>query len=96
MRVITNSPYNTHALPLFFKLNQLAIYDINKLLIATFMFRLHRNCLPSIFSGYFCLNSTIHNHSTRGSNKLHVSFARADVMRLQLRICGPKLDLEHY
>ena len=91
MRVITNSPYNTHALPLFFKLNQLTIYDINKLLIATFMFRHHRNCLPSIFSGYFCLNSTIHNHSIRGSNKLHVSFARTDVMRLQLRICGPKL-----
>ena len=64
---------------------------VNKLLIATFMFRYHRNCLPSIFSGYFCINFTIHNHFTRGSNKLHVSFARTDVMRLQLRICGPKL-----
>ena len=61
MRIITHSPYNTHALPLFSKLNQLTIFDLNKLSMATFMFRHHKNCLLNIFTDYFCENSTIHN-----------------------------------
>ena len=91
MRIITNSVYNAHSLPLFSKLNQLTIFDLNKLLIATFMFRHYSNCLPSIFSNYFCQNTTIHSHFTRNSNRLHISYARTDIMKLQLRICGPKI-----
>ena len=91
MRIITNSPYNAHALPLFSKLNQLTIYDLNKLSVVTFMYRYHNQCLPDIFSNYFCTNSSIHSHFTRNSNKLHISYARTDVMGFQIRICGPKL-----
>ena len=54
MRVITNSPYSSHSSPLFAKLNQLTITDINKVLIATFMYRYHSHCLPNIFVNYFC------------------------------------------
>ena len=67
MRIINNSPYNTHALPLFSKLNQLTIFDLNKLSIATLMFRHYKNCLPNIFAHYFCTNSTIHSHDTRNA-----------------------------
>ena len=91
MRIITNSHYNAHALPLFSKLNQLTIFDLNKLLIATFMFRHHKNCLPGVFKNYFYSNSTIHDHFTRTSTNLHIIYARTDVMKLQLRICGPKI-----
>ena len=91
MRVITNSPYNSHSSPLFAKLNQLTITDINKVLIATFMFRYHSHCLPNIFVNYFCTNSSVHGHFTRSSKKLHISYARTDLMKLQLRTCDPKL-----
>ena len=91
MRVITNSPYRTHALPLFAKLNQLTIFDLNKLLIATFMFRYHKGCLPKHLSNYFIKNSCVHNHFTRSCNNLHIPHARTGVRMQQLRICGPKL-----
>jgi hypothetical protein len=91
MRAITNSPYNTHTRPLFSKLKQLTVFDLNKLAVATFMFRHHNHCLPNYFSNYFCVNSSIHDHFTRNSSKLHISFARTDVKKFQIRICGPKL-----
>ena len=91
VRIITNSTYIAHSKPLFFKLNQLTIFDINKLLIATFMFRCHTNCLPDVFSGYFCTNSSIHEHFTRTSKRLHISYARTNIMKSQIRICGPTL-----
>ena len=89
--IINNSPYNTHAVPLFSKLNQLTIFDLNKLSIAAFMFQHYKNCLPNIFAHYFCTNSTIHNHDTRNAIKLHISYARTDLMKFQIRIFGPKL-----
>jgi hypothetical protein len=91
MRIVTNSPYNTHSSPLFIKLNQLKIFDLNKLAIATFMYRSHKHCLPNNFSNYFCNNSSIHDYFTRQSSKLHISYTRTDVMKLQVRVCGPKL-----
>ena len=53
MRLITTSAHNAHTIPLFSKLNRLTLVDMNKLLIATFMFRSHTKSLPNIFSGYF-------------------------------------------
>ena len=91
MRIINNSPYNSHALPLFSKLNQLTIFDLNKLLTATFMFRHYKNCLPNIFAHYFCTNSTIHSHDTCNAIKLHISYVRTDLMKFQIRVFGPKL-----
>ena len=91
MRIITNSSYQTHALPLFSILKQLTIFDLNKLLIATLMYRHHTNCLPIVFRGYFVANSTVHSHFTRNCSKLHISYARTDIMKSQLKIAGPKL-----
>ena len=62
VRIITLSPYNSHALPLFKRLNQLTIYDINKLAVATFMYRYENNSLPQVFSGFFVATSAVHDH----------------------------------
>ena len=91
IRVISASPYNTHALPLFKDLNQLTIYDINELAVATFMYRYHTNSLPKVFPGYFVATSTIHSYNTRSSAKLHILYAHTDIMLNQLRVHGPKL-----
>ena len=91
MRIITASSFKEHALPLFAKLNQLTISDLNALSVATFMFRFHRNCLPPVFSGYFVFNYTVHDHSTRSASKLHIPFARTNIMKRQVRALGPRL-----
>ena len=91
VRSITRSSYNAHSLPLFFKLKQLTIFDLNKVLMATFMYRHQNHCLPNIFTSYFHTNSSIHNHFTRKSNDLHIPYARTDVMKFQIRFCGPIL-----
>ena len=91
VRIITLSPYNSHSLPLLKKLNQLTIYDINKLAVATFMYRYENNFLPQVFSGFFVATSAVHDHYTRSSTKLHISFARTNIMWNQLRVHGPKL-----
>ena len=83
---VRRSSQLAHALPLFSKLNQLTIFDLNRLSMATFMFRHHKNCLPNIFTDYFCKNSSIHNYETRRADKLHISYARTDVMKFQIRI----------
>ena len=46
VRSITRSSYNAHSLQLFFKLKQLTIFDLNKVLMATFMYRHQNHCLP--------------------------------------------------
>ena len=89
VRIITLSPYNSHALPLFKRLNQLTIYDINKLAVATFMYRYENNSLPQVFSGFFVATSAVHDHYTRSSSKLHILFARTNIMWNQLRVHGP-------
>ena len=91
MRIITTSAHKAHTIPLFSKLNRLTLVDMNKLLIATFMYRFHSKCLPNLFSGYFCSNASIHGYFTRNSSKLPISHARTDVKRFQIRIYGPKL-----
>ena len=91
VRVNTASGYYSHALPLFGKLNQLTVFDLNRLFVATFMYRFHFNCLPPMFSDYFIENSKIHNHFTRNSSKLHIAHARTDIMKHQIRVSGPKI-----
>ena len=91
MRINTASAYNAHALPLFAKLNQLTVSDLNYLSVLTFMYRYHSNCLPPAFTDYFVQTSAVHHHCTRSSTKLHISYARTDVMKRQLRVYGPKI-----
>ena len=55
------------------------------------MYRYHTNFLPKVFSGYFVATSTIHSYNTRSSSKLHILYARTDIMLNQLRVHGPKL-----
>ena len=91
IRTINNGSKYDHTLPLFAKSEQLKLVDLNKLSIATFMYRARFNQLPQKFSSYFCTNSSIHSHFTRQSSKLHLHYARTDVMKSQLKVIGPKI-----
>ena len=91
MRIIDHSHYHAHALPIFKKYNNLTIFDINRLSIASLMYRYYKRNLPVHFLNFFCLNSDVHFHFTRQSAKLHFQYARTDIMRSQLRVAGPKI-----
>ena len=49
MRAITNSDYRAHSTPLFSKLKNLDVYQINTFQIAKFMYCYHNNLLPLLF-----------------------------------------------
>ena len=46
MRAITNSDYRAHSAPLFSKLKNLDIYQINTFQVAKFMYCYHNHLLP--------------------------------------------------
>ena len=50
----------------------LNIFDINKLELATFMFKFRNNALPESLCNLFKFNSQIHNYNTRSMNKFHL------------------------
>ncbi|MFZ2538897.1 MAG: reverse transcriptase family protein, partial [Oscillospiraceae bacterium] len=91
IRIINGSHYCEHALPLFGKVHQLTLADLNKLSIASFMYQYHAHQMPPQFEGFFCLNSDVHTHLTRQHSKLHMNYARTDIMRQQLRVTGPPM-----
>ena len=80
LRIITNSPWNTHAPPIFIKLGILTVFNINKLQTACFMYKVMNNLVPSLFVNMFTVNSAIHNYNTRQKNNLHVPSYRTKVL----------------
>ena len=51
MRIVTNSSYLSHSLPLFLKMQILPIPELISLETAIFMYKLNSNLLPCIFKG---------------------------------------------
>ena len=47
------------------------VVDINRYLIAHFMFRNCNNKLPEMFNSYFEYNSDYHNYNTRSAQHFH-------------------------
>jgi len=60
MRLITNSPWLAHTAPIFNRLKVMTIFEINKLQIACFMFKVYTQQLPSYFNDLFIQNSAQH------------------------------------
>ena len=91
IRIVSNSRWDAHTAPLFKKLHILTIFELNKLQIACFMYRINNNMLPSFFSNMFCVNSNVHYHYTRQSKNYHINSCRTTLLRKTLRISGAVL-----
>ena len=63
--IITNSPWHTHAPPIFIKLGIFTVFNINNLQTACFMYKVMNNLVPSFFVNMFTVNNAIHNYNTR-------------------------------
>ena len=73
--VLQNKPHNSPNNNVYIDYNTLSIPDlhIHQILLFVGKFIYHKHRLPGIFSNYFTLNNSVHNHDTRGSNDLHVT-----------------------
>ena len=91
MRIISHSPYTSHAAPLFVKLNILPIYDMISLQIGVFMFNCYKDLLPLPFKGYFQLNCHIHSYNTRNANNFHTPLAQTCSTKRSIFYFGPIL-----
>jgi len=52
MRLITNSEWREHTLPIFNRLKVLTVFDINKLQIVCFMYKAHHRQIPGYFNHF--------------------------------------------
>ena len=73
IRLINNSPWNTHSTYLFYKSAILKLHDINTFQVTSFMYIFISGILIVSFQFFFVLNKNIHNHSTRYSNNVHIN-----------------------
>ena len=87
-RLITNSHYMSPSLPLFIKLKIIPVYDLIKLNTCIFMFKFHKNLLPSVFNNMFQTNSSIHNYPTRQRLNLHHPLCRSTSLYNSISFVG--------
>ena len=81
LRIITSSDYLAHTAPLFKNCKILDIYQINKYMVAVFMYKYKNNDLPEVFKNMYATNDTIHTHSTRQALHYHAPQGRKELLR---------------
>jgi len=72
VRIITFSDFRRHSKPLFRKLANLPLEEINNVATAIFTYKFFNNMLPSTFDKFFQLDKELHEYNTRGSEKIHM------------------------
>ena len=72
-------------------LRKIARRELNSYQIGLFRYSYTKGSLPSVFSNYFSLNNTIHQHYTRSSGKFHIKFKRTNYGRFSIKYKGPTI-----
>ena len=62
--------------------------DINKYLIARFMFRYCNDKLPALFNSYFEYNCDYYNHNTRSAEHFHTPQIKTDQAKTGIKYRG--------
>ena len=91
MRLLTNSDFSAHTVPLFNKLNLLDIYKINSIHTGRFMFCYHNKLLPPCFFNLFNANKQVHNYNTRNVDSYRSHACRTNIKQFTVLSRGPKL-----
>ena len=89
IRLITNSPYNSHTKPLFIQLNLLNIEQIKYVQTCELMYRYDNNLLPPAFSSFFA--PALLTTQTRSNRSYVCNFARTNTRKFSIRYQGPLL-----
>lgn len=91
LRACTNSYYLAHTKSIFYKLNTLNIFDINKLQTAMLMYRFESNKLPNSFASFFTKNNEIHKYDLRSATQYRPIKPKLDINKFSITYTGPKL-----
>jgi hypothetical protein len=90
-RLMTFSSFCAPSGPLFQQLRLSTIWNIYKLQLATYMYRIKNNLMPILDHHLFISGSSIHDHNTRHKNDLRKPFCRTTMRQNTICFQGPKL-----
>ena len=90
-RLITFSAYKESSNFFFTQLNILTIYRFHKIQLATHMYKILHKLIPNHSTFSFPQNSSIHAHTTRVNQMLHISYSRTKLRNDTIRFQGPEL-----
>ena len=89
VRIICGVNARTSCDPLFDELGFLRFVDINRYLIARFMYRWYLNDVPDLFHDFFTPVSEVHSHFTRQSEGLFIPTFKTNLGKTCLSYRGP-------
>ena len=96
VRVISFAKRLDHTDPLFLNTRILKTKEIYIYSVQLFMFKFHNYKLPQVIYSLFTRNDTIHDHSTRQHNKLHVPLSKIQLTSTSVRTTGVLLYNHFY
>ena len=89
LRLVLHVDRMSRSRPIFFKLKRLAVQDIYKMQVLSFMYSCLHGEMSFLVANRFQYNFQIHPYSTRISKKLHQACARTCVRNTSLLVKGP-------
>jgi hypothetical protein len=90
-RLITFSSFSAPSKPLFQKLKLLSIWNIYKLQLAVYMYKIQNKLIPFLDHHKFISGSSIHNYNTRYKEDLRKPLCRTALRQNTICFQGPKL-----
>jgi hypothetical protein len=90
-RLITFSSFAAPSGPLFQQLRLSTLWDIYKLQLGTYMYKIQHNLISTLDHHLFTPGSSIHNHNTRHKNDLRKPLCRTTMRQNTICFQGPKL-----
>ena len=91
LRIITHSSWNTCVDQLFKTKKILQIKKIHVYKVALVMFKVKRDCCPTVLSNLFRDNKSIHNYCTRQADQFHVPVAKRNYMQKVISFKGVRI-----
>ena len=90
-RLMTFSSFTARSKPLFLQFKILPVYDIYKLQLATYMYKILNNLIPTFEHHSFITGSSIYDHDTRYKNYLRNPICRTTLRMNMICFQGPLL-----
>jgi hypothetical protein len=93
LRILQSKPYMSPIKGLYSEYNTLQLDYLHdyKLLLMMHRYINERHTLPEIFSDYFTINSSVHNHNTRSNMDMHLTLYTSNFGKRCLDYRGSKL-----
>ena len=89
LRIIAGVKPRVSAGPLYESLGIIKLDDINKYLIARFMYRFCVDMMPRLFSSFFVRNYNVSSYDLRNANRFHLPIVTSDLGKNGIRYRGP-------